>query len=133
MLSNGDTVSVSDPENFFISRGYRWNWWHRCPEVHSDDTVTVSVEVYSAYADTDFVTITYGANSFGLHRAKTKLNLVSETPSGNGFVRVFERTFNVRNYHGYFHAVLNAFTKQTIFDDTAPVESKSWGIPYKVK
>lgn len=132
-LSSGDTVAINDPQNYFISRDYKRHWWHDCPQFNSNDSVKVSVEVYSAYADTDFVTITYGADLFGQHREKVKLDLVSQTPSGGGYVRVYERTFKLRNYHGYFSAVLNAFTRQTIYDDSAPVESNTWGLPYKVR
>ena len=132
-LSSGDTVTISNPTNYFIARSNRWKWWHRCPEFNSDDSVKVSVEVYSAYADTDFVTLTYGADHYGLHRNKSKLDLVSQTASGSGYIRVYQKTFNVRHYRGYFSAVINAFTRQTIYDDSAPVESNVWGLPYKVR
>ena len=131
--NNDSTITITDPTNFFINRHYGWKWGHSCPEFHMDDSVTVSVEVYSAYADTDFVTLTYGADFFGMHRNKVKLDLVSQTTSGNGYVRVFQRTFNLRNYRGYFSAVLNTLTKQSIYDDSAPVESNTWGLPYKIR
>jgi hypothetical protein len=131
--NNDSTITITDPTNFFIDRSYKWKWGHSCPEFHTNDSVTVSVEVYSAYADTDFVTLTYGADFFGMHRNKVKLDLVSQTSSNGGYVRVFQRTFNLRNYHGYFSAVLNALTKQSIYDDSAPVESNTWGLPYKIR
>ncbi len=131
-LSSGDTVTITDPTNYFISRSDKWKHWHRCPEFGSDDSVKISVEVYSAYADTDFVTLTYGADHHGLHRNKSKLDLVSQTASGGGYIRTYQKTFNVSHYRGYFSAVLNAFTRQTIYDDSAPVESNTWGLPYKV-
>ena len=130
--SDGNNIVIDSPENYFLARKKRWGWWHHFPSMHQRDTVTVSVEVYSAYADTDFVTLTYGADFFGMHRNKARLDLVSSTPSGNGYMRVYRKTFNVGGYHGYFHAVLNAFTRQTIYDDSAPVETSTWGIPYKV-
>ena len=130
---NDSTIKITDPTNFFINRGYRWRWGHSCPEFHLDDTVTVSVEVQSPNTDTDFVTLTYGADFFGMHRNKVMLDLVSQTQSGTGYVEVFKKTFNVRNYYGYFSAVLNAFTRQTIYDDSAPVKSNTWGLPYKVR
>jgi len=135
-LSDTSNFEITSPEDYFISRGdkwYKWNKWHHFPECGTRDSVTVSVEVYSAYADTDFVSITYGANFFGLHRNKIKLELVSSTSSGSGFTKVYQRTFRFGKYHGYYHAVLNAFTRQSIYDDAAPVESKSWGFPYKVR
>ena len=130
---NDSTIKIDDPTNFFINRSYRWRWGHRCPEFHLDDTVTVSVEVQSPNNDTNFVTLTYGANFFGLHRNKVMLDLVSQTQSGGGYIEVYKKTFNVRNYYGYFSAVLNAFTRQSIYDDSAPVESNTWGLPYKVR
>lgn len=132
-MSDGTSLVIDSPENYFIAREKRWGWWHHFPEIKTRDTVTVSVELYSAYADTDFVTLTYGADFFGTHRNKSRLELVSSTPSGGGFIKVYEKTFNVGDYHGYFHAVLNAFTKQSIYDDSAPVESKTWGLPYRVR
>jgi len=131
--SNDSTITITDPTNFFINRSYGWKWGHHCPEFHLNDSVTVAVEVYSAYADTDFVTLTYGADFFGLHRNKVRLNIVSQTPSGGGYLRVYQRTFNVRNNRGYFSAVINALTRQSIYDDSAPVESNTWGLPYKVR
>lgn len=133
--SNDSTITITDPTNFFINRYHGWKWGHSCPEFHTDDSVTIAVEVYSAYADTDFVTLTYGADFFGMHRNKVKLDLVSQTASGTGtgYVRVFQRTFNLRSYRGYFSAVLNVLTKQSIYDDSAPVESDTWGLPYKIR
>jgi len=131
--SDGNSLVIDSPEDYFLAREKRWGWWHHFPEIAKRDSITISVELYSAYADTDFVTVTYGANFFGMHRNKSNLSLVSSTPSGNGYLKVYQKTFNVGGYHGYFHAVLNAFTKQTIYDDSAQVESQTWGIPYKVK
>jgi hypothetical protein len=131
--SNDSTITITDPTNFFINRRYGWKWGHSCPEFHTNDSVTVAVEVYSAYADTDFVTLTYGADFFGKHRNKVKLDLVSQAISGTGYIRIFQRTFSLRNYRGYFSAVLNALTKQSIYDDSAPVESNTWGLPYKIR
>jgi hypothetical protein len=127
------TIAIQDPTEFFINRHYGWKWGHSCPEFYTDDSVTVAVEVTSPYPDTDFVTLTYGADFFGMHRNIVKLDLVSQTTSGSDYVRVFQKTFNLRNYRGYFSAVLNVLTKRSIYDDSAPVESNTWGLPYKIR
>ncbi len=130
-FSSGKQIVITSPNDYFFSRGPKA--WGHFPELKRNDSLTVNVEIYSAYADTDFVTVTYGADKFGHHRENRKLKLISSTPSGSGFVKVFEQTYRSRQYPGFFHAVINAFTKQTIYDDQAPVEAKFWGIPYLVR
>jgi hypothetical protein len=90
------------------------------------------VELFSAYEEEDFITLTYGANRFHNHRAKKIFELVSSTPSGNGWEKVYEQTYTTHQFPGFYHAVINAMPKQIVFDDATPVESEAWGIPYLV-
>ncbi len=129
--SDGKQVVITSPNDYFLSRGPKA--WGHFPHLKMNDSLKVNVEIYSAYADTDFVTVTYGADKFGHHRENRKLKLISSTVSGSGYVKVFEQTYKSRQYPGFFHAVINAFPKQTIYDDQAPVEAKFWGIPYLVR
>lgn len=129
-LPNGDTLVINSPNSYFLSRGP--GWWRQLPIIAHNQATTLRLEVYSAYADTDFVTLTYGANILGFHRAKRKFELVSSVPSGGGFAKVYEQTYTTQQFPGHYHAIINAFPKQVIFDDATPVETETWGVPYFV-
>lgn len=130
-LPNGDTLVINSPNSYFLSRGL--GWWRQIPIIGRNQSVTIRLEVYSTYADTDFVTLTYGADRSGLHRAKRKFVMISSVASGNGYAKIYEQTFTTHQFVGHYHAVVNAFPKQVIFDDAAAVESESWGFPYFVR
>ena len=130
-LPNGDTLVINSPNSYFLSRGF--GWWRQLPIIAKNQSVTIRLEVYSAFADTDFVTLTYGADKKGFNRAKRKFVMISSNPSGNGFARVYEQTYNAHQFVGHYHAIINALPKQVIFDDATPVESETWGVPYFVK
>lgn len=130
-LPNGDTLVINSPNSYFLSRGL--GWWKQIPFIGKNQSVTIRLEVYSAFADTDFVTLTYGADLKGFHRAKRRFVMLSSTPSGSGFDKIYEQTFTAHQYVGYYHAIINAFPKQVIFDDATPVESESWGMPYFIR
>ena len=130
-LPNGDTLIINSPNSYFLSRGQ--GWWRQLPIIGTGQTVSLRLEVYSAYADTDFVTLTYGADKKGFHRAKRKFVMISSVPSGSGFAKVYEQSYTAHQFVGHYHAIVNAFPKQVIFDDAAPVESESWGVPYFVR
>jgi hypothetical protein len=93
----------------------------------------LQVELTSAYSDTDFVTLTFGADRFGYHRIKKRFELISSTPNGNFFDKVYEQTYTTNQYPGFFHAIINAMPQQVVYDDATPVEMESWGVPYFIK
>jgi len=130
-LPSGDTLIINSPNSYFLSRGP--GWWKQLPIIGKNQSVTIRLEAYSAYADTDFVTLTYGADKKGFNRAKRKFVMTSSVPSGNGYAKVYEQTYIAHQFVGHYHAIVNAFPKQVIFDDATPVESESWGIPYFVR
>jgi len=134
-LPNGDTLSISSPNDYYLIRKWGWFWWrwHNVPVIQRDRDVKIQVELTSAYADTDFVSLTFGADRFGYHRCKKRFDLVSSTDNGGVYDKVYEQTFKGDYYPGFFHAIINALPKQVIFDDSAAVESSTWGIPYYVK
>ncbi|HSP88065.1 MAG TPA: hypothetical protein VLN45_08015, partial [Ignavibacteriaceae bacterium] len=80
-----------------------------------------------------FVTLTFGRNRFGGEKHKRIFELISSTPVSGGFEKVYEQNFRTHAFPGFFHAVINAFHQRVIFDDEAPVESSTWGIPYFVR
>ena len=133
-LPNGDTLVINSPNEYYLVRNWNFWWrWHHVPLIERSGEVLLRVELNSAYADTDFVTLTFGADRFGMHRTKKKFELVSSNPNGNLYEKVYEQTFMTHQFPGFFHAVINAMPKQVVFDDATPVEMESWGIPYFVK
>jgi hypothetical protein len=134
-LPNGDTLSISSPNDYYLVRKWGWFWWkwHNVPVIQRDRDVKIQVELTSAYADTDFVSLTFGADRFGYHRCKKRFDLVSSTDNGGVYDKVYEQTFRADYYPGFFHAIINALPKQVIFDDSASVESNTWGVPYYIK
>jgi hypothetical protein len=129
-LPGNDTLMITSPNDYFLARG--WGWWKRLPFILRNQPVKVQVQLFSAYDDDDFVTLTYGADFRGLHRAKKRFELVSSAPVAGGYEKVFEQTFNSNQFPGYYHAIINAFPRQVIYDDSLPVENNMWGIPYGV-
>jgi hypothetical protein len=129
-LPNNDTLIIESPNDYYLRRG--WGWWHRIPIMGTGEAVTLRVELYSAYEEDDFVTLTYGANRWIKHRVKKLFDLVSSTPNGNGFDKVYEQTFTTHQWPGFYHAIINAMPRQVVFDDATPVETEAWGVPYFV-
>jgi len=133
-LPNGDTLIVESPNDYYLVRHHGWFWWWRdIPIIPRNDSVLVRVELFSAYEEEDFVTVTFGRNKFVGVKHKRKFELVSSTQVSGGYEKVYEQTFRTHAFPGFFHAVINAFPRQVIFDDAANVESSMWGIPYFVR
>jgi hypothetical protein len=130
-LPDGDTIVVESPNKYFLRRWDRW--WRQIPIIRRGESVLLRVELFSAYEEEDFVTLTYGANRHGHHRAKKLFELVSSTPRDNGFDKVFEQTYTTHQFPGHYHAIINAMPRQVIFDDSTPVEAEAWGMPYFVR
>ena len=129
-LPEGDTLVIESPNDYYFRRG--WGGWRDMPHVHPGDSVLLRVEVFSAYEEDDFVTLTFGVNKWIKQRSRKLFELVSSTPNGDGWDKVYEQTFNAHTHPGFFHAVLNAMPRQVIFDDATPVEAESWGVPYVI-
>jgi hypothetical protein len=137
-LPSGDTLSVTDPTGYYLR--YRWLKVFKggrtdLPEFSAGQSVKLSVTVVSASADTDLIALRYGFDNS--HEKRAKLALTSQVDNGNGtFTRVFEvsRTTPLfMHFHrGSFNFGVEAMTKATLFDDTAPYSVSWWGLPYKV-
>lgn len=130
-LPDGDTLVIESPNEYYLRRGH--GWWRDIPKLHRGESVLLRVELFSAYEEEDFVTLTYGAGRDGHHRAKKRFELVSTTPVGDGFEKVYEQTYTTCQFPGHKHAIINAMPKQVIYDDEAPVEAEAWGLPYFVR
>jgi hypothetical protein len=133
-LPNGDTLVINSPNDYYLVRQWGFWWrWHHVPVINRGEDVLLRVELTSAYADTDFVTLTFGGDRNGMHRAKRKFELISSTPNGNVYEKVYEQTFRTHQFPGFFHAIINGMPKQVVYDDSTPVEMESWGVPYFVR
>ena len=130
-LPDGDTIVIESPNEYFLRRWDRW--WRQIPIIRRGESVLLRVELFSAYEEEDFVTLTYGADRRGDHRVKRLFELISSTPVGDGFEKVYEQTFTAHHFPGHYHAIINAMPRQVIFDDSTPVEAEAWGIPYFVR
>lgn len=133
-LPDGSTLVVNSPNDYYLFRDWQFWWrWHTLPIMEKNQEVLLQVELTSAYSDTDFVTLTFGADRFGYHRIKKRFELISSTPNGNFFDKVYEQTYTTNQYPGFFHAIINAMPQQVVYDDATPVEMESWGVPYFIK
>ena len=130
-FANGNQMVITSPNDYYLTRDLPI--WKQIPVMARHEEVTLGVEVTSVYADTGFVTLTYGSNRHGMHRAKKRFELISSVQNGNVYNKVYQQKFTTNQFPGHFHAIINAFPRQVIFDDVAPVEVKTWGIPYIVK
>lgn len=131
VLLPDDSLVITSPNEYFLYRNFAHK--RQVPSISRGEQVKVRVEVTSAYQDTDFVSITYGADKKGFNRSKRMLKLVSSVPDGNFFDKVYEGTWNVKQYLGHTHAVINVIPRQVIYDDSTPAEIKTWGLPYNIK
>ncbi len=130
-LPSGDTLNITDPTSYYLSRGPELRTL--IPQLTQFEPVQVEVTITSAYEDADFVTLTYGAiRDRKQARAKKRLQLIDETFDGSNYTRVYKGDWIVHQFRGYRHAVINAFPWGVFKDSEAPVETNSWGIPYKV-
>ncbi|HEX7356782.1 MAG TPA: hypothetical protein VF270_03620 [Ignavibacteriaceae bacterium] len=130
----GDSIVITSPNDFYLYRrpGFPGKW-KPFPTMPPLQDATLKLELTSAYPDTDFVTITFGADHNGMNRIKRKFVLVSSVFNGTNYEKVYVQTFNAHHSPGFFHSIINAMPLQVIKDDTTPVELESWGLPYFVR
>lgn len=131
LLPGGDTLRITSPQDYYLFRQMPGR--KQVPSFNQGQNVKIRLEVRSAYSDTEFVSVTYGWHNRVFVKAKKKFTLVSETADNGFFSRVYECEFPGVLIKGYHHAVVNVFAKQSIYDDQAKVESRTWGMPYKIK
>jgi hypothetical protein len=133
---SGDTITITEPTEFYM----RYHWRNtRCnrarvdvPQLSMGEAFSVRATVVSASADTDIVTLRYGASPVAHTRMGMKL--VSEADNGDGtFTRVYEVSAEVRHHPGFFHAGVVVKSRKTLFDDDPASYSVNWwGMPYRV-
>lgn len=131
-FANGDSLVITNPNEFYLSRNPSGNR-RDIPVLLRNSVVRLRVEIFSAYADDDFVTLTHNANLRGFFRVKRRLALVSSEASGTGYAKVYEQTFLAGSAQGHFHAVIDATPRGVIFESASQFETKVWGVPYIVR
>ncbi len=130
-MPNEDLLEITEPNEYYMYRrpGFR----NQVPVIPRFREVNVQVEVTSAYADSDFVSLTYGAMfAHNNRRAKKLFHLVSEEFDGSVYHRVYEATWRTGEWPGFKHAIINVLPYQAIKELEGAVEENTWGIPYIV-
>ncbi len=137
-LAGGDTITVTDPTTYYL----RYSWlklFHGgrkdVPDLIGGQALKLRATVVSTSHDTDIVALRYGMDL--LHTRRALLSFVSETDNNNGsFTRVFEIAAGtpqfVHFHRGSFNLGIDALTRGTLYDDTAPYSVSWWGLPYRV-
>ncbi|MDH4070912.1 MAG: hypothetical protein OEV30_10865 [Ignavibacteria bacterium] len=133
---NGDTITVTDPTNFYLR--YHWRTIRHdhsvtdVPDLRDGDIFTVKATLVSASPDTDLVVLRYGFSRIA--RRRMPMTFISETQNGDGtFTRVYQQVAEIRHHPGVFHAGVVALTRKTLFDDDPANYSVCWwGVPYRV-
>jgi hypothetical protein len=132
---DGDTIAISKPlEYFFKVEERKGPHGLHYMEPSLSDSFKVRVTVVSADPDSDIVVahrpIMY--KNYGGYR-RGSMDLISSVPNGdNTYTRIYENTWRGA-YSGKHHVMVNAITRQSIFDDAAPLSSQIWGIPFIVE
>ncbi len=127
-----DSIVVHDPlSTFFRVRRNRDINGTDVPDFAGGQEARLFATVVSASPDTDLVVLRYGFAPDG-RRRRIRLHLISESFDGTNYTRVYTRIFNMHFHRGVFAAAVDAMTRETLFDDTAPVSTSFWGVPYVV-
>ena len=135
LKSSTDSLTITDPLNYWLRYGWL-NVFRGChaavPELKFGDAITVTAKVLSQSADTDIVALRSGFGRGAAHYLRAKMTLLSQSgPDANGYyTRVFAKTVSPRYGVGAYHVGVDAITKATLYDDTAPYSVSWWGVPY---
>lgn len=131
-IGHHDTT-VTDPLNTW----FRLGLFHgSIPVIPVRDSVTMRVTITSSDDSAEIVYIRHGVGMGGHERRRGALELVSTTGGPGNYTRVYQRTFVTGLpplvLAERFNAVVDVFSRGTIFDKSAPFSNEFWGIPYIV-
>lgn len=127
-----DTVTVTNPLE-------TWLWFrplrNRVPVFVNNDSVKVRLTVESSDTSKEIAVLRFGVAQRWHPRLRTRMELVSEImPDTNTYIRTYQKTFPIRIPMGLgmgrFNAVVDVLSRGTLFDDSAPVSNRFWGLPY---
>lgn len=117
-------------QNVFTTRRFNGSG---IPEVNAGDLIKLVVTTFSIQPEQDIVAWHWGKRNFGFHREP--FAMTSETPSGTGWTRTYEKSFTIAGGHnrGRFNGFISSSTRKSLYDDS-PVEfaSDAVGTPYRV-
>ena len=131
VIAGTDTLTITDPTNYFM-RLPRFGG-RELLEFGTSTPTTVRVTLTSTSPDTDLVAIHRPwmmGNMF--HPLRVRMQMVSQQQSGSVYTRVYELSWNA-HVAGRHHLFVDAVTRETLFDDAAPVSAQLWGIPFIVQ
>ncbi len=132
--NNQLVLTLNGPDfttNLFTSRHFGGT---RLIEVDRGDQIKTLVYLNSNQPDTDYVSYHWARNSFGFHREK--FELISQTPGGNGFDRIYEKTYTIYSQHhgGIHNGFISANTHKSLYDNDPSLFSSTYmGLPYRVR
>jgi hypothetical protein len=132
-FTSTDTVVITDPNATFLKmeKGHRGF----IPDLSMDPNTPLraQVTVISAAPDSDFVSAHRPLWYLGRWIYHAPMLLVSSTANGDGtYTRVYEHSWKGA-WVGRHNMMVSAITRATILDDTTPVSSQVWGLPFIVE
>jgi hypothetical protein len=129
----GLSKTITDP----LSTWFRLGWLSgSIPLLPVRDSVRVRVTLQSTDADTELVYLRHSIEGGGDARRRAQMMLISSGSIGSLYTRIYERTF-VTGLPPYvyamrFNAVVDVFSRGTVYGLDAPFSNEFWGAPYIV-
>lgn len=130
-FNSGDSVVVHSPLDFFFSFGREGK--RVLPTVDRQSAVRVQVRVESAQSTPEVVLLRRKNVLAGNVSLKKKFRLVGDVGNGSVFNRTYEILMPWHEIAGKFHAVIEVWTSDSIYDDEAHISTHSWGLFYVVR
>ena len=135
IITPNDTITITDPLHFYlrfpaprILNAGRMD----IPDFVGGQQMLVQATVVSSSPDTDLVALRFGMDPF--HKRRIRMQCISRVQDGTNYVGVFQApVFRMHVFPGAFHIAVDALTRETLFDDTAPYSVSWWGFPYRVR
>lgn len=135
VLSSIDTAIITNPLSY---------WVRFAPGkggvaiVKPGDAIVVRVTVASTSPNPEYALLRTGMDSgFKRHRARFKMDLVSETVTDGIYTRTYQKTFGARLpmgiSFGHMNAIVDVMSYDSINDDTENYMNAFWGMPYLVR
>lgn|GEM_PF-1957210 len=131
-LETGDSTIVSSPLEHWFTFGVNGSIFH----THKRDSVRVKLVIVSNSPDTEIVALRVGRGRKANFHRRHSIPLATQFISGSGYVRTFEKIFEVHGNHGEgrFNGVFEVMSHNSIYDDSVnKYTSAFWSIPYRVE
>ena len=128
IASNGHSWTITNPMDFFTNI-------EEIPTFQPKDSIEVYVTLQNTndWAEKPGVTaLLRYRNDRGMHRARKSFHddgIAPDKVAGDG---IYSGMWIIGHRRGVFHAFVDVIDNGTLYDDTAPYDSRAWGIPYAV-